>query len=90
MITFFVCLWPGFFGDFVALFRVFVVGLRWRFGSGVGLRVRSLCLRYEVVRGSRFLSLIYSSDSGWDVCPVALFATLSGSWFGILVVDFPS
>ena len=42
LITFFVCLWPGFFGDFVALFRVFVVGLRWRFGSGVGLRVRSL------------------------------------------------
>ena len=48
----------------------------WRLGS-------------KVVRGSRFLSLIYNSGSDWVVCTVALFATLSGSWFGILVVDFP-
>ena len=42
---------------------------------GVGLRVRSLCLRLYVVRGSRFLSLIYTGDSGWVVCSVALFET---------------
>ena len=70
-------------------FRVLVIGLHWRFGSGVGLRVRSLCLRFKVVRGSRFLSLIYTGDSSWVVCAVALFKTLSCSWFGVLVVDFP-
>ena len=48
------------------------------------MRVPSLCLRLYMVRGSRFLSLIYTGV----VCPVALFATLNGSWFGILVVDF--
>ena len=81
-ISLFVCLWPGFLRRFVACGSVFLsLVYSWRFGSGVGLRVRSLCLRFSVVRGSRFLSLIYTGDSGWDVCPVALFATLSGSWF---------
>ena len=28
-----------------AWFRVLVIGLHWRFGSGVGLHVQSLCLR---------------------------------------------
>ena len=72
-----------------AWFRVLVIGLQLAIRSGVGLHVRSLCLRFSVVRGSRFLSLIYTGDSGWIVCPVALFATSSGSWFGILVADFP-
>ena len=74
-----------------AWFRVFVIGLHWRFGSGVGLRVRSLCLRSQVVRGSRFLPLIYTGDSGWVVCPVAFlrdFKVVHG--FEFLSFDFPS
>ena len=54
-----------------AWFRVLVIGLHWRFGSGVGLRVRSLCWRLQLVRGSEFLSLFYTGGSGWVVCPVA-------------------
>ena len=65
---------------FVACGSVFEsVVYSWQFGSGVGLRVHSLCLRFLVVRGSRFLSLIYTSDSGWIVCLVAVFAT--SKWF---------
>ena len=73
-----------------AWFRVFVIGPHWRFVSGTGLRVRSLCLRSQVVRGSRFLSLIYTGDSGWVVCPVALFAIFKVvHGFEFLSFDFP-
>ena len=71
----FVCLSPGYIGG---LWRVVPYFCHWptlAIRVGVGLRVRSLCLRLYVVRGSRFLSLIYTGDSGWVVCSVALFAT---------------
>ena len=72
-----------------AWFRVLVIGLQLAIRVGGRVACPIVVLAIIVVRGSQFLSLIYTGDSGWDVCPVALFATSSGSWFGILVVDFP-
>ena len=76
-ISCFVCLWPGFFFD---LWRVVPCFCHWsalaiRVGGQVACPV--VVFSIIVVRGSRFLSLIYTGDSGWVVCPEALFA----KWF---------